>query len=290
MGRWERSKQLASASWGLLRHDKELLFLPLISGIASLAIAATFLLPLYLSSETRSVGGSTSLEMKPVGYLVLFLMYLVLAYVAIFFKTAMLCGADERMQGGEPTLGSALSGAMSRAGKILPWAIVTATVSVILRSLEERAGILGRIVIGLVGMAWAVVTFLVLPIVVFEDVGVGTAIKRSTEMLKRTWGENLIVNLGIGLIAMVLTLPAILVIVGGFVTGSVPIIVAAVAVGAVWIIGVSCWSSAMTAVFQLALYRYATQAPLPSEFAQVDLGGAFGPKKSAASRFGFGGS
>ena len=290
MGRWARSKQLASASWGLLKHDKELMLLPLISGIASLVVAATFLFPLYLSAETKDVAGSSTLEMKPIGYVVLFLMYLVLAYVTIFFKTALLCGADERMQGGEPSLGTALSGAMSRAGKILPWAIVTATVSVILRSLEERAGLLGRIVIGLVGMAWAVVTFLVLPIVVFENVGVGTAIKRSAEMLKRTWGENLIVNLGIGLIAMVLTLPAILVIVGGVLTGSAPIIVAAVAIGVVWMIGVSCWSSAMTAVFQLALYRYATQAPLPSEFAQVNLADAFGHKKSASSRFGVGGT
>jgi hypothetical protein len=290
MGRWARSKQLASASWGLLKHDKELMLLPLVSGIASLVIAATFAFPIYLSSKGTDIGGNATFEMKPVGYVILFAMYLVLGYVAIFFKTALLCGADERMQGGEPSLGSALSGAMSRAGKILPWAIVTATVSVVLRSLEQRAGIIGRIVIGFVGLAWAVVTFLVLPIVVFENVGVGTAIKRSAEMLKRTWGENLIVNLGIGLIAMVLTLPAIAVIIGGVLTGSAPIIVAAVAIGVVWMIGVSCWSSAMTAVFQLALYRYATQAPLPSEFAQVDLADAFGHKPSTASRFGFGGN
>ena len=171
MGRWARSKQLASASWGLLRHDKELMLLPLISGIASLVIAGTFMVPIFLTSKTTDAAGSSTFEMNPLGYVLLFLMYLVLAYVTIFFKTALLCGADERMQGGEPSLGSALSGASSRAGKILPWAIVTATVSIILRSLEERAGILGRIVIGIVGMAWAVVTFLVLPIVVFENVG-----------------------------------------------------------------------------------------------------------------------
>lgn len=287
MGRWARSKQLAGASWALLRHDKELMVLPLISGIASLVIAGTFMFPLYLSADTTDAAGSSELQMQPWGYVVLFLMYLVLAYVAIFFKTAMLCGADERMQGGEPSLGSALSGAMSRAGKILPWAVVTATVSVILRSLEERAGILGRIVIGLVGMAWAVVTFLVLPIVVFENVGVGTAIKRSAEMLKRTWGENLIVNLGIGLISMVLALPAVAIMAGSIFTGSAPIIIAAIAIGAVWLIAVSCWSSAMTAVFQLALYRYATQAPLPSEFAQVNLADAFG-HKGEAKRFGVG--
>lgn len=285
MGRWARSKQLASASWQLLRNDKELMVLPLISGVASLAVAATFLYPLFLSSKTTDVAGQTEFQMQPIGYLVLLVMYAVLAYVTIFFKTALLCGADERMRGGNPTLGSALSGAASNAGRILPWALVTATVSVILRSLEERAGILGRLVIGLVGMAWAVVTFLVLPIVVFEQVGVGTAIKRSAELLKRTWGENLIVNIGIGLIAMLLSLPAILLLVAGAATGTALGFGTTVVIAVVWLIAVSCWSSAMTAVFQLALYRYATQAPLPQEFAQVNLQEAFGPK--GARRFGF---
>lgn len=285
MGRWERSKQLAGASWHLLRNDKELMLLPLISGISSLAVAATFLYPLFLTSKTTDIAGETTFQMQPVGYVVLFGMYVVLAYVTIFFKTALLCGADERMRGGNPSLGSALSGAASNAGRILPWALVTATVSVILRSLEERAGILGRIVIGLVGMAWAVVTFLVLPIVVFEQVGVGTAIKRSAELLKRTWGENLIVNIGIGLIAMLLSLPAILLLIAGAATGTALGFGTTLVIAVVWLIAVSCWSSAMTAVFQLALYRYATQAPLPQEFAQIDLQQAFGPK--GARRFGF---
>lgn len=286
MGRWARSKALASASWGVLRSDKELMVLPLISGIASIAIAATFLIPAGLSSKTTTSFGDTTFEPGPVAYVLLFLMYIALAYVAIFFKTAMICGADERMRGGEPTIGSALAGAGACAGRLLPWAIVTATVSVILRSLEERAGLLGRIVIGIVGMAWAVVTFLVLPVLVFEKVGVGEAIKRSTSMLKVTWGENLIVNAGIGLLSFVLALPGVLVIVAGAATGTMLGLGVTVAIGAVWLIGVACWSSAMSAVFQLALYRYATQAPLPQQFAAVDLGSAFGPKGARRS-FGF---
>ena len=286
MGRWARSKALAGASWQLLRNDKELMVLPLISGIASLALAATFLFPIFLTAKGTDSLGATKVSPTPLTYLLLLLMYGVLAYVTIFFKTALLCGADERMRGGEPTLGSALSGAMSRAGKILPWAIVTATVSVILRSLEERAGILGRLVIGLVGMAWAVVTFLVLPIVVFENVGVGTAIKRSASLLKQTWGENLIVNIGIGLIAFALSVPAFILIALGAATGTLLGLGTTVVIGVVWLIAVSCWSSAMTAVFQLALYRYATQAPLPQEFANANLQVAFGPKGSAR-RFGF---
>lgn len=278
MGRWGRSKELARASWALLRQDKELMVLPLISGLASLAIAATFLVPLFLTSRTTDAAGETTIEPTVVGYVLLFLMYVVLAYVAIFFKAALLCGADERMRGGNPSLGSSLAGAASHAGKILPWAVVSATVSVILRSLEERAGLLGRLVIGVVGMAWAAVTFLVLPVLVFEGVGVGQAIKRSTAMLKQTWGENLLVNIGIGLVAFLLTLPAFLLLLAGAATGTALGFGTTLVIAVVWLIGVSCWASAMTGIFQLALYRYATQAPLPDAFAQANLAYAFAPR------------
>lgn len=283
MGRWARSMQLAKASWAVLREDKELLVLPLVSAIASLAIGATFLLPIFATSKVTDAGGETTLSPSAISYVLMFAMYIVLAYVAIFFKTAMLCGADERMRGGNPSLSSALAGAGSHAGKILPWAIVSATVSVILRSLEERAGLIGRIVIGFVGVAWSVVTFLVLPVLVFEGVGVGDAVKRSAAMLKQTWGENLIVNGGIGLVSFLLVLPAFLLVALGAATGTALGLGTTIVIAFLWVVAVSCWSSAMSAVFQLALYRYATQSALPAQFATVDLATAFRAKP--AGRF-----
>ncbi|HEY4377321.1 MAG TPA: DUF6159 family protein [Acidimicrobiales bacterium] len=276
MGRWQRSKQLASASWQVLKMDKELMVLPLISGIAALLIGASFLVPIFLTARsTDPVTGGTTAQFGPVQYLLFGAMYLALAYVTIFFRTALLCAADERLQGGNPNLGSALSAAGKRAGKILPWAVVSATVSVILRSLENRAGLLGRIVISIVGMAWAVVTFLVLPIIAFEGVGVGAAVKRSTELLKHTWGENLIVNGGIGLISLLLMLPAFLVGGLGIATGTAPGAIVGITVGVLWLIVVMCWSNAMSGIFQAALYRYAVNGSAPGPFATVDLGGAF---------------
>ncbi len=94
-------------------------------------------------------------------------------------------------------------------------------------------------------------------------------------MLKETWGENLIVNAGIGLISMLLVLPAFLLVGLGAATGTAVGLGTTIAIAVVWVIAVSCWSSAMSAVFQLALYRYATQAPIPQQFASVDLGSAF---------------
>ena len=292
MGRWARSKQLAGSSWAVLRQDKELMVLPLISGVASLMIAATFLVPIFMTSQTTDIEGNATSSFGPLQYVLFFAMYVVLAYIAVFFRTALLCGADERMKGGNPTLSSALSGAGRHAGKILPWAIVSATVSVILRSLEQRSGLLGRIVIGLVGMAWTVVTFLVLPILVFEGVGVRDAVKRSAQLLKATWGENLIVNGGIGLFGFLLMLPAFLLVAIGVATdggsGGIPLgLIVTGSVAVVWIIAVSCWTNAMSSVFQLALYRYAVDGQAPAAFASVELGTAFKQKGKASRRMGF---
>ncbi|MCU1355269.1 MAG: hypothetical protein JWM89_687 [Acidimicrobiales bacterium] len=289
MGRWQRSRQLASSSWGVLKQDKELMVLPLISGIACLIIAATFLVPIFVSAHSTNSLGNDTTKLGPLQYLLFFLMYVVLAYVTVFFKTALLCGADERMRGGNPTIASALSGAGKHARAILPWAILSATVSIILRAIEERSGLLGRIVIGIIGMAWTVVTFLVLPVLVFENVGVGDAVKRSTQMLKQTWGENLIVNGGIGLIGFLLMLPAFALVAIGFAAdgGTGLGIAVTVSIGVLWIVVVTCWSNAMTSIFQLALYRYATEGQAPVAFAGADLGSAFGQRSRRNSSFGF---
>ena len=287
MGRWQRSKELASASWAVLKQDRELMVLPLISGLASLLIAASFLVPVFVTSQTTNVDGTSDVAFGPLQYVLFFAMYVVLAYVTIFFKTALLCGADERMKGGDPTISSALAGARSRAGAILPWAVLSATVSIILRAIEERSGLVGRIVVGIVGMAWTVVTFLVLPILVFEGVGVGDAVKRSTQMLKHTWGENLIVNGGIGIISFLLILPALGLAFVGFASGSAVFAVVAVVAAVIWFIAVTCWSNAMTSVFQVALYRYATDRAAPGPFAQAQLGTAFTTRGTNNRRFGF---
>ena len=286
MGRWERSKQLAAASWGVLKEDKELMVLPLLSGIASLAVMATFLVPIFATSRSTDALGNETSSFGVVQVLAFFLMYAVLAYVTIFFRTALLCGADERMRGGNPSLASALGGAGQRAGRILPWAIVSATVSVVLRGLEQRSGLLGRLVIGIVGLAWTVVTFLVLPILVFENVGVGDAVRRSALLLKYTWGENLIVNGGIGLLSVLLVLPAFGLWSLGVMLGSAGSMVVLGAWAMVWIVAVVCWSSAMSAIFQLALYRYAVDGQAPGAFATVDLGHAFSQKTKGRNLLG----
>jgi Family of unknown function (DUF6159) len=279
LGRFRNSLDLAKSSWGVLRSDRELILLPLFSFIATLVVAATFILPVISISHTTGADGSRQTSLGPVGYILLFVGYVVLAYVTIFFNAALVHAADERMRGGDPSLGSALRGAASRAGQILPWAIVSATVSLILRAIQERGGIVARIAAGFAGMAWSLVTFLVLPILVIEGVGVGAAIKRSSELFKRTWGEQVIANAGIGLVGLVAVLcglPVLLLATAGI--GILTVI--GVGLFAVWVGLVVCVTSALSGVFQTALYHYAANGMPPAAFAPATLEGAFRPKRN----------
>ena len=155
--------------------------------------------------------------------------------------------------------------------------------SVVLRAIQERSGFIGRIVIGLVGMAWTLVTFLVLPILVIEGTGVKDALSRSASSFKRTWGENVVGNVGIGLIGFLGALVG-LVVAGPIIALGVVNSLATVAIGGVllfvvWMVLVSVFSAAMTGVFQTALYRYAVLGEEPHGFTHEQIAGAFRPKR-----------
>jgi Family of unknown function (DUF6159) len=277
VGRFRNSLDLAKSSWSVLRADRELALLPLFSFIATLIVAATFVLPMIGLSHTTGADGAQN-SVSPLVYIFGFVGYVVLAYVTIFFNAALVYAADERMRGGDPTLGSALRGAASRAGQILPWAIVSATVSIVLRAVQERGGIVGRIAAGFAGMAWSLVTFLVLPVLVIEGLSVGAAIKRSSELFRRAWGEQVIANAGIGLIGFVAVLAGLPVLLLAT-TGIVVLQVIGIAAFVAWVALVSCVTMALSGIFQTALYHYAANGMPPAAFASATLEHAFVPKR-----------
>lgn len=256
MGRIKHTLELAGSSWRVLKADKELVLLPVLSLIATAIVAVSFLWPI-LSSCTDTIGAKDACELGGADYVIMAVAYVTLAFITIFFNTALVHAANQRMDGGDPTVGSAIRGALSKVHRILPWAIVSATVSIILRSLEQRAGMIGRIVIGFIGVAWSLVTFLVIPVFVIEDIGVVDAVKRSGELFKRSWGENVAAQVGFGLLGFLVAIPGIAVIWLGITAGGAAAIVA-IAIGVFWILLTSLVLTALNGIFQTALYRYAS--------------------------------
>jgi hypothetical protein len=267
--RISRSFRLLGASWRVLKADKELLVLPLLSFLF-IAIASAGL------GALAWVGGLAqereSLEVLDYVYLGIF--YFVAYFIGIFFNAAVVGAATIRLRGGDPTVRDGLRMAASKTGKIAGWAAVSATVGLILRALEERFGFLGDIVVAIIGAAWGAVTFFVVPVLLYEPVGVVAGIKRSASIFKQRWGETFIGNGAIGLAFFLISLPLIAIAVGlGALFLPLGIAFGIVAVGLLIAVG-----SGLTGVYNAALYRYATTGQSAGAFAVEDLQTSFRPK------------
>jgi hypothetical protein len=281
MGRFDNAIALAKASWRVLRDDKQLLLLPLFSAIAMVVVIASFLVPFFVVAND----GAQSWTGNPVNWIIGLIGYFAVTYVVVFFNAALVYAADCRLRGEPVTIGEAIHGAGARAHVLLPWVLVSATVSLVIRFIEERAGILGRVVGAIAGLAWSLVTFLVLPILVVEGIGVGQAVRRSAELFKRTWGENMIANAGIGLLGMLAVLAGLVPLFLCFAVGG-PVMVLGIVVFAAWVVAVSLVSATLTGILQVALYRFATEGTVPG-FPDDVLRGAFRPRGERGSPFGF---
>jgi hypothetical protein len=279
MDRIARSWAMFKASLRVLSTRKELALFPVLSGIATLIVAAGFAVPALLASRTAIEAGNS---LRPVSYVLFFLGYLVLAYIAIFFQAALISQADIALRGGDPSVAGGIEAARRKAGAILPWALLSATVSLVLRSLEDRAGVVGRFAIGLVGLAWSLVTYLVVPILVLENVTVGTAIRGSSALFKRTWGENVVGNAGVGLVSFLAAIPGAAVVAIGASSGGAAG-VGLIVLGAAWLVLVAVVSSALSGIYQTALYRYAASGSVAPAFADANLGQAFPQRGNRAT-------
>jgi hypothetical protein len=275
---------LARSSWGVLCTDKKLLIFPILSGIACLVVTASFAAPLlfiFLQNPQRNFDVD---KLPPVvSYGLLFAFYFLTYFVVIFFNAALTSCALIRFNGGEPTLSDGLQAAAARLPQILAWTLVAATAGVLLKAIENAHDQVGKFISAILGTAWSVVIFFVVPVLVVENVGPFAALSRSVAILKRTWGEALIGNVGLGLFTFVLTMPFVLLVVVAFMLfGTAPALLPLglliLALAAIYLLLVITVSSAMKSIFIAAVYQYAAQGAVPVGFNERIVRHAFGTK------------
>jgi hypothetical protein len=282
-GRFARSWSLMKASAEVLRSDKSLLMFPLASSICCLLVAASFLIPIIAAMVSAGHVVEHGHRMSAGGYVLLFLFYLAQYFVIIFFNTALAGTALARLRGEPASFSEGMAIARSRIVNIFGYALIAATVGLVLRALQERLGLIGRLVAGFLGLAWTVATFLVVPVLASQDVGPTEAISRSVELLKRTWGENIIGNAGIGVVFGLLMFVAIVLsaclIGGAFATQSITAIIAAIVIVVVGLTLLGLIQASLQGIYAAALYRYAEEGEVGQGFDQAMLEQAFKPKK-----------
>jgi hypothetical protein len=282
MSKLSNSWKMMKASATVLRLDPELLIFPLLSGIAAVLVTATFIVPFAFVG-----GGFGALEnldenVGYVGYVVGFLYYMALYSLIFFFNTALVGATMIRLDGGDPTVSDGLNVAFKKIGAILQYAAIAATVGMLLRALEERAGFLGRIVIGLVGLSWTLTTYLTVPVLVTKEVSAIDAVKESASVFRKTWGEQVVANVGMGFATFVIFLLMGLV--------AIPLIILASSISEVLVIPLvlsllggflllALVSSALKGIYSAALYRYATTGDAGEHFSAEMMDEAFRPRK-----------
>ena len=283
---FSRSWNLVKASYNVLRADPELLVLPLISMIGVIILSIIFFVPMYFSGfgDAFIYESQRSTGQTVVGVVLLFIFYVIMYTIIIFSNVALVGAAMMRLRGEDPTVGDGLRIASQHLRQIVGYAAISATVGVILSALRDRGGIVGNIAAGLVGLAWNVVTFLVVPVLVIENIGPIDAVKRSGVLLKKTWGEQLIANGGVGLvvgliifgIVMVIGVPLIVLAAS---SQSAALVIGAIAITFLLVSVVGLFGSALSAVFTAALYNYATTGDPGREFEPSLITGAFRTKE-----------
>jgi hypothetical protein len=264
---------LMKMSWRVLMKDRELIWFPIMAGAVLLVVVG---IAAAIGNATGTFGrldnDSASGDAANAGDAILgILVYTAATFTVIFFNSALIAAAMERLRGGDPSVSFGFRAAVSRIHVIAGWAIIAATVGLILQMLRSRTdNIIGRIAISLVGGAWAYMTFFVVPLLVTENIGPIEGIKRSSSLFKRTWGQQAVSGFGFGLVyigaALVALLPSILLFAIAPVLGvivAVPLF--AIAIGTVM---------ALEGIFKAALFEFANGRN-PIEFDQRTLSMAY---------------
>ena len=281
MSRISRSWALMKASANVLRLDKELMFFPLLSGIAVILVSITFIASAFAIGEGFDTLSRMTEDGGYLGYVTGFLYYMVLYTVIFFFNTALVGAAMIRLDGGDPTVADGLNIAIRKLPTVMGYAVIAATVGMLLRAIEERVGFLGRIIIGVLGVSWTLATYLTVPVLATKDVSAVDAVKESAGLFKKTWGEQMVANAGMGVAFFLISLA----MVGMFVPlaiflGSlnevliIPMVISMV--GGMVFLGLL--SSTLQGIYSAALYRYATTGDPGVGFDTAAMRDAFRPK------------
>jgi len=205
MNAFTRSWKITQLSFAVINKDRELIWFALLAFIFSTIFSVAMIVPSVIPTLMNEGISGGALEVYQ--YVMIFLTYFGLAFIATFFNVCVVYTTKIRFEGGNATFGESLRFAFSKTGLIFQWSLLSATVGLLLRILDNLASRLGKggqivaqIIIGLIGMTWSIITIFVVPVLVYEGLGPIAAVKRSTQVIKKTWGESLIKSIGLGLV------------------------------------------------------------------------------------------
>jgi len=299
MKRWGNSKVLTQASYQLVKEHpgmnrwtvRAAVHGAVIGGIGAMVGSVI----VGVGTET-SDGGALGVVLTVLGAAIVALALIGGLTAANRQLAGLVRATDDVLHGREPDEAAAKAAARSRLGPLTAWSAISVAVGALVGMIQGdgNGGFISTMVRallgGLVASLWAVVTTLVLPLIVLEQLGAVPAIKRSAGIIRSTWGEAVFGSVRIGARFLLrYSLPGVLLIVGGIALAIVvggPTIglgVLLVLIGAALIVVGAVKAATCRNVFGVALYRWATGGGALGPFSEEDLRGAVAVKGRGAS-------
>ncbi len=250
---------LTKDSLQVMRHNPKLFLFPVVSGAAGLAFLAIFLGMTFGLMAISPEGGAL------VG---LFVVYLVLTFVSSFFTAALVHQTRDVLAGGDASLKAGMAAAWDVRVPLLIWSLISATIGLIINAIENSDSRIARVFGTIFGVAWTLMTFFIIPTIVFEKASTVEMFKRSAGTFKQTWGETPISLFGITIVSLLVALPFVLPGMYLFSIGAGLAGIALVLVGALLSFLVS---QTLQGVVKTTLYFYASEGERPAEFDDIDF-------------------
>jgi hypothetical protein len=275
LGKFKASWLLLKETWKYLRADKEIIWIPFITAaitVFAFGILLTLFVVAVLAGDLPT--STEGQPMTPVEWLFLFLVYIMCAFTLALSQGGIAHTVSVRAHGGNASLGEALRAAFSRWRDLLIWAIITSTVGIALRAIFERSQLLGKIVSGLIGAAWSVLTYFTVPAMILDKKSAISAIRHSGAVFKRTWGETIISNVTLGLAFFVINLGVIMSV---FLLGLIAfflhvsivlVLIVGILLIVLFIVCSALIQASLEAILKVLLYMYANEKTLPQNFNQ----------------------
>lgn len=282
-GKLSASYALTRQSFHLLRQDKEILAFPVLSAVTSLLIIGSLGLliwPMATMERMESIQnleGEQAQQMQSVLYGIVFLTYLVNAFVITFFQAGLTAIVHGRLQGKDLSFMDGMRVAAKHVRKIALWALISATAGVALRIIADRGKLAGMIAASFLGAAWTVITLFIVPTLILEEGTVQDAIHRSAETFKKVWGETLLVQFSVGFFLGMIALAALAATLLLLFTQNLTVIIAGGVLLLAFYVALAIVSSSLEAIVRVALYVYAKTGTVPPGFTPELLTGSIKP-------------
>ena len=274
-----RGWTLSKLSFSVVKADPELL---LYTFLSAMMVFVTIAAAAYPGYEAEIKEGSHWAMTDPVinpetgeeerqttsSYMAwIFLTYMIGSIIVVFWNSAIIASAHERLTGGDPTIMTGIKVAFSRIHIIILWGIIAGTVGLLLRIARDAANknskggmkMVAMVVLWLVEIAWWIYTFFIIPMIVLEKKGIREGLREGRSLFGKTWGENVTSGLGIGLITLVGIIISLLIGYLVFMISQIAGIVITVALIGILIL----WTNTAEVVVVAALYEFAKTGKMP---------------------------